>query len=239
MLFTNNAERYVSDSNWLDLFGEAWTRVLQRTQAGDPEWLVVYAGGLKVDFFFAPMTGELSDLLFGGRYAEVAQRGVRVLLDKDSDKPLVVPDFELVQQAKPSAAEFTAVSQTFHLYAYRTAMMLRRGDLWRAQTFINNEMRPTLLTMLAWQAQATHGLAHDTWYDGRFLETWADPRAIETLPTTFAHYDFADMRRALLVLLELFGWLMGETAVTWQYTYPATEYTQLTAWVTAVLERGK
>ncbi len=234
IFFTTTAEQYVNDNTWLALFGEVWARVLQHTQAGDVEWMVVYAGGLKVDFFFAPMTGELSELLFNGRYAEVTQRGVRVLLDKDSQNSLVLPPFALVKQEKPTAEEFTTVSQKFHLYAYRTAMMLRRGDLWRAQTFINNEMRPALLTMLAWQAQATQGLAHDTWYDGRFLETWADPRAIAVLPTTFARYDVADMRRALLALLDLFGWLKQETAVNWQYHSLASEK-QVSAWITAVL----
>lgn len=234
MLFTRNAERYVDDTAWMDQFGTVWAREFQRTRAGDPEWLVLYAGGLKVDFFFAPMTGELSELLFGRRYAEVARRGVRVLLDKDSHKRLVMPDLVPAPQTKPSTAEFTAVSQKFHLYAYRTAMMLRRGDLWRAQTFINNELRPALLTMLAWQAQAIHGPEYDTWYDGRFLETWADPRALAALPATFAHYDFTDMRRALLALLDLFGWLKLETAVNWQYHSLASEK-QVSAWITAVL----
>ena len=237
ILFTRDAERYVEDTAWIDQFGTVWARECQRTQAGDPEWLVVYAGGLKVDFFFAPKTGELSDLLFGGRYAAVAQRGVRVLLDKDSQQPFILPASAPAKQEKLTAEEFTAVSQKFHLYAYRTAMMLRRGDLWRTQTFINNEMRPALLTMLAWHAQAAHGLDYDTWYDGRFLETWADPRVVAVLPTTFARYAVADMCRALLALLDLFGWLMQETAVKWQYAYPRHADTQLIAWITAVLDQ--
>lgn len=236
MLFTNDAEHYVKATDWMSIFGMVWACVFQRTRAGDPEWLVLYAGGLKVDFFFAPITGELTDLLFNGRYATVAQRGVRVLLDKDSLKPFVMPPFSPTKQEKPTTEEFTAVCQKFHLYAYRTATILKRGDLWRAHSFINQEMRPALLTMLAWQAQATHGLDFDTWYDGRFLEKWSDPRAIEALPTTFATYDFAALREAILALLDLFGWLMHATAVLWQFAISTSGTTQLAAWVTAVLE---
>jgi aminoglycoside 6-adenylyltransferase len=78
MLFVTDQQRYVKDTSWLATFGEVWLRVLNFTGAGDPEWLVLYEGGMKVDFLLAPATGKLVDTLFGSFYAVAARRGVRI-----------------------------------------------------------------------------------------------------------------------------------------------------------------
>lgn len=71
---------------------------------------------------------------------------------------------------------------------------------------------------MEWHAHATRGFGHDTWMRGRFLEEWADPRAVAALPGIFAHYDAGDIGRALLATMEVFHWLAMETAERWSYT---------------------
>ena len=66
---------------------------------------------------------------------------------------------------------------------------------------------------------------------GRFLEEWADPRALEALPSTFAAYDADDLGRALLATLELFRWLAIETAERWGYPYPTRIDQRVTVWL--------
>jgi aminoglycoside 6-adenylyltransferase len=67
---------------------------------------------------------------------------------------------------------------------------------------------------------------------GRFLEEWADARAVESLSVVFAHYNEEDVWRALLATMELFRWLALETADLLGYSYPsfgeerATEFVQ-------------
>ena len=56
---------------------------------------------------------------------------------------------------------------------------------------------------------------------GRFLEEWADARAVESLPAVFAHYDEDDVWRALMATMELFRWLAIETADLLGYSYPS------------------
>ena len=58
--------------------------------------------------------------------------------------------------------------------------------------------------MIEWHARAG---GHDTWFHGRFLEKWADPRAVKEMRDAFAHYDEADIWRALLASMDLFRWL--------------------------------
>jgi hypothetical protein len=47
--------------------------------------------------------------------------------------------------------------------------------------------------MLEWHAHIQKGEKYDTWLRGRFVEEWADPRAVAALPATFTHYEANDI----------------------------------------------
>src|SRR5690606_11553034 len=53
ILFTSAISRFSADSSWLERFGEIWLAHLF-TEGPQPEWQVIYAGGLKVDFLLVP-----------------------------------------------------------------------------------------------------------------------------------------------------------------------------------------
>ncbi len=88
-------------------------------------------------------------------------------------------------------------------------------------------MKHLLLRMIEWHTRATNGWDYDTWHHGRFLERWADPRAVKGLRDAYAHYDEEeeeeeeeDVRRALLATMDLFRWLAIETAEQLSYPHP-------------------
>jgi hypothetical protein len=93
-------------------------------------------------------------------------------------------------------------------------------------------MKNLLRKVLEWHAHALQGPHHDTWMRGRFLEEWADPRAIEQLGKAFAHYLEDDIWQALFVTMDIFRWLSIETADQFGYPYPATGEVQATEYVT-------
>lgn len=101
-----------------------------------------------------------------------------------------------------------------------TAKHLRRGELWWAKSCCDSYLKNLLLTMLECHARAARGPNFDTWMRGRFLEEWADARAVAALPEIYAHYEEEDIWRALLATMELFRWLAVETAETLDYVYP-------------------
>jgi aminoglycoside 6-adenylyltransferase len=74
--------------------------------------------------------------------------------------------------------------------------------------------------MLEWHARALQGQCYDTWLRGRFLEKWADPRALAQLREAFAHYDEEDIWRALFATMNLFRWLAIEAAERLGHAYP-------------------
>ena len=73
-------------------------------------------------------------------------------------------------------------------------------------------MKRLMREMTECHARATHGPDYDTWHEGRFLDQWADPRAVAGLTNAYAHYEESDVRRALWATMELFRWLSVETA---------------------------
>jgi aminoglycoside 6-adenylyltransferase len=95
-------------------------------------------------------------------------------------------------QLLPTPDEFLAAVHGFLIEAGRTARMLKRGERWPAKMSCDGDLKQHLLEMITWHA-GTHGAGHGTWHGGRFLEEWADPRALEALPETFAAYDADDL----------------------------------------------
>jgi hypothetical protein len=216
---------YLNDAAWLGTFGQVQVASSNSFGQHDREWLALYDDGCKLDVAFLSIdpatTPTLQAMLDVFPYPNVLQRGVRVLVDKTSSDavsselrlpPIVAPHV-------PTQDEFTALINRMWLDAIKTAKFIRRTDLWRAKQLCDGEMKQHLLTMLEWQA-AVQSDARDIWYDGRFLDEWADRQALAVLSQTFAAYQAEDLQRALFATLALFRSQAQEVAARLGYAYP-------------------
>ena len=237
VLFTTVPDVYTTNADWLTAHGDAWLIRLGHTGRGDAEWLILFVGGRKVDCVIAPVLqsqrgATVQDILAASPYQFVYERGVRILyarnMAQDAALEYAVPH---VPASHPSTTEFYAWVDGMLFAATRTLKFLGRGDLWRAKQLCDGEMKQQLLTMLEWHARAIRGLDQDTWHEGRYLEQWADPRALAALPQTFGAYDCADLRRALAATLDLINRLAQETAGRLGFTYPGAARTEAVAWL--------
>ncbi len=219
IVFADDPAAFVADSTWLQQFGAVLAPKLSDHGRGTPEWLVLYEDGSKIDFMFAAAGGNLAHMLGAFPYQDVLRRGVRVLVNKTPSPGSLPPPAPPAPEVRPSADAFANTIYGALIAADKTARLLRRGDPWRAKMLCDAEIKGYLLDMLAWHAQATEG--HDTWYDGRFLDHWADPRALAALPSCFAAYEASDLWRATEATLDLFAWLAAETAQRWGFVLPA------------------
>ncbi len=241
VIFADEPGKFIQDGTWLEGFGPLWASWLDDTGAGYPEWFALYAGGLKVDIVFVPVQAgdeTLADMLRSFAHQDVLQRGVRVLIDKTSlASPAGVPLPEAGNQPHSPLGpdKFRAGLSQFWIKAAKTAKLIQRGDLWRAKQACDSELKACLLTMLEWHARSIYGHQRDIWYDGRFLSNWADPRAVVELPGTYAAYDQADLRRALLATLRLYHWLATGTAASLGCEYPQPNDLQVLDWITTTL----
>jgi aminoglycoside 6-adenylyltransferase len=129
--------------------------------------------------------------------------------------------------APPSEGEFLNLVADFWYHTVWTAKHLRRGELVWAKSGCDERLKHLLRQVLEWHARAAHGADHDTNLPmqirlrGRFLEEWADPRAVAELPRVYAHYDAEDVWRALRATMDVFRWVSQETADHYHFTYPS------------------
>jgi aminoglycoside 6-adenylyltransferase len=225
VLVTTNIGRYRGTVAWLEDLGDPWLSCHGRTPVGGfDERHVVYDPGIEVDF--VPVDAErihpldaLPDEVFA-----VFVRGYEFLVDKDElAGPLAARvekvDVEALELALPDAEAFVETVHDALYHELWVAKKLRRGELWTATRGLDGYLKwECLLPMLKWHARAVHGRA--SWHAGRFLEEWADERAIAELEDAFAEYDTADCWDALAATMDLFRWVARETAEAGGYDYP-------------------
>jgi aminoglycoside 6-adenylyltransferase len=222
LVFAHNLEQFIQSSAWATAIAPTWLTFVERTGDGQSwERRTLYAGGLDVDIAFNPP--EWLDSMLHNMppaYVDIIRRGVRVLVDKDGrlSQILSLPLPEISMFKKPTGQEFTNATSNFWYHTLWSARHLRRGELWWAKSCVDMHLKGLLQGMLEWHARAKKGEQFDTWLRGRFLEEWADPRAVIQLSGTFAHYDAGDIASALLATMDLFRWLEDETAAAWGYS---------------------
>lgn len=233
LIFAIDPEPY-QNVEWLRHVGTSWLSFLEPTPDGSGyERRVLFAGGLDVDFIPIPVT-ELERMLTEGfppDLADMVSRGVRFLVDKEGFAArLEALNVEPPSYTPPTEDEFLNTVHDFWYHTVWTAKHLRRGELWWAKSGCDGYLKHLLHQMLTWHAHATQKEV-DTWMRGRYLEEWADPRAVEALADVYAHYNETDVWRALRATMELFSWLAWETAETLDYPYPTKGETHARALV--------
>lgn len=231
LIFTTDRERYAADVRWLSELGEAWLTYRENTGLGDPEWFALYEGGLKFDAVLLQVTDaslDLDSLLLLYPYQGVFSRGIKVLFDR-LGSPRLIPPKTLPLPTPPTEEEFALVVNGFLLESVTTAKFIARGDFWRAQHWFAHDLRRFLLTLIEW-----HAYGQDTWYSGRFMDSWADARVLSALPQTFPHFDRESLVGAMGVMLDLFRLLGEETAVSFGYVYPAAAHEKVAALIQSI-----
>jgi aminoglycoside 6-adenylyltransferase len=231
-IVSTDPDHYLDSVDWLARIGTPWVSFVEGTIVRTRERRVLFEGALDVDFnFFTP---EQFQRVFRDSTVApaVLHRGARVLVDKDGTLPSPPPPSAAAPAVgPPSEVEFQAIVNEFWYRAVWTAKKLRRGELYIAIRQCNGDLKNLLRLMLERHARATRGWQYDTWHDGRFLERWADPRALEGLGEAYARYDADDIRRALLATMELFRWVAVETAERLTFSYPALADERASEWV--------
>lgn len=217
ILVARDATTLVDDPSWVGELGEVGITFVEQTpMPGVRERRVLYADGTDVDF--AVVDAEWAQAVAVAGAGDVFSRGARVLVDKDG---LITPLLGAPPRTPggpPTEHEYAEAVADFWYHALWAARKLARGEVFTAKSCCDSYMKWLLVRMLEW-----HAGDRDTWHDGRFLEEWADPRALDALSHAYASYDAPDIERALHSTMDLFAWLAHETGERHGFTYPAEE----------------
>jgi aminoglycoside 6-adenylyltransferase len=238
---TTSPEDYILSHDWVNDIAPAILTFVERAAGGEAwESRTLFEGWLDVDIVPLPPQAleayiQLPDALtaFG--------RGYRFLFDKIGLEERFAQAFAGGTRPTPTLPtedEFLNAVNDFWYHTVWTAKHLRRGEIAWAKGGCDGHLKDLLRRVLVWHAQATHGVDHDTWFRGRFLEEWADPRAVKGLSAVFAYYDPADIRRALFATMALFRTFSVETAERLNFAYPHIAADRITDWVRECLSHG-
>lgn len=209
VLVCQDAAPYTKSDEWLERIAPVWVCVKEERKLGGrafPTRLVIFEGGVKVDFSFFP-TNAL-DL--------ATREGGQVVLDKDH---LLRHLSDLPKPKKPSEREFLRVVEEFWFEAYHVAITLKRGDLWSVK-FRSSAMHAFLLRMIEWDAEAGGDWERTSPPLGKKMQSWASPEIYRELDGVFAHFDAEDSKRALLHTLPLFRRLAQRLSNLLRFVYP-------------------
>jgi aminoglycoside 6-adenylyltransferase len=222
ILFTTDPDLYAPGLSWqaeleTRLGLPVWFAAHSRTERGDRETEFVLQDGLKLDIFYMRASAAqgsqatLQQLIESAPYRRVFANGTRVLFERNpSAQPLRLDP--PADPEPPDQVEFANRIANYLLELTRAMKLARRGELWRAARAVNEELQGNLLTLLEWQARLRPAPAAAVGAYGRFLEDWADPRALAALPATYADSTLPGVRRAVRAALDLLDWLAPEIA---------------------------
>ena len=239
VLLVRDPELLLGASDWLAEIGTPWITFVEGTAVGgERERRVLFEGGLDVDFVVLPAQALARPEALPPAATGVLRDGYRVLVDKDAELA------RIGSAARPSATEpfppaapeeLEAAASDFWYHAVWTAKKLRRGELWVAKECCDVHMKRPLLGAIRLHARVVGG--RRVWHRARFLEEWADPRAVAALRDAYARYDREDVARALLATMDLYRLLTTEIADRLRHPYPRTPDERATALVADLLHR--
>jgi aminoglycoside 6-adenylyltransferase len=220
---------FLADASWPARFGSVAVTFVERTPHGRSERRVLYVDGTDLDAVPVSIEETRTGLREPGPLSMLA-RGHRVLVDKDrllNDLPAFIAkrgeEHDQPLSWPPGPGPFENLIADFWYHAVWSARKLRRGELWVARDCLDGYMKRLLLQVIEWRARASGdgGEARDQWFDGRFLEQWADPDTVRGLRDCFSHYDPDDLAHGLVASMDLFRQLATELAVRLELPYPS------------------
>lgn len=240
IFFTTAPQLYEVESSWLGYFGTVWAKFIDHTNAGDPEWMAVYSGGLKVDYLILPAEGNLAEMLLRLPYRSVLAQGWRVLFDKTGAYLEEAASLlEYSPYADVRASKFEHVVNEFWVYAVRGSHLHQRGEIWRAKMICDCNLKQKLLTLIALQAASHQENVEKIRPAGKHLEDWAEAEILDQLPGTFAGYAHNSVRVALLNSIQLFHNLARQVGYHLQSPYPSVEQQELFDWLIEQLDQDQ
>lgn len=209
------------NDDWIHRFGEVIT-ILHLDAVDAQSWptrLVIYAGGIKVDFTLAGLA-RLQKMASPAQLDPLYERGYQLLVDKNAfAKSLPVATYRFPIHVMPDEQRFRAHAEEFWFEAFHVPRYLARDELFLAKQR-DGTMKELLLEMIEWHAISRHPEPVDIWHLGKGIRHWAGERIWAELQATYGHFDKTDARRAYQATTALYARLAREVAHRQGWSYP-------------------
>lgn len=224
-IFCTDPDVYTQSDAWMGTIRPVWVYEALPSDDGLPNRLIIFEGGLKVDFQIKP-TSALGRRLETELYA----RGYRVLLDRDGVAQTAGEPSRRLESPTPTEEQFRLLIELFWFEAYHVAKYLRRDDPWPAKAR-DWGIHEVLLSMLEWQARAEGKAAQEIRHLGIGMRGWVESDVWLALTRSFGSFDPEDSWRALAVTVDLFERAAPKTAAALGYSYPIDLATNMSSYI--------
>ncbi len=232
ILVVKDAALFTHTDAWLQEIGTAHITFTEPTLGGQTERRALFDGAQDVDIVIMNEDAARRALECG-EAAFLLARGYRVLVDKCGFVIPVIEPSAANAFTQATEAEFQNAVHDFWYHCIWSGKKLLRQELFTAKGCVDGYLKQKLLWIIEQHEHTVRRSGADTWYRGRFIERWAQADVLEALGRTYAHYEQADVIRALFETMDLFRRLAKETARAAALPYPEHADRYATDWVTA------
>jgi aminoglycoside 6-adenylyltransferase len=222
IIITTNPEFYLISDDWLKTISDFHISFMEHSLFNAKERRVLFDDGTDVDFMILSLE-QSSSIKNNEEHGIIFQRGFKVIKDEIN----ITDDLVSLQKHMRSSKQNKLLSQeAFHhavndfwFHSVWASKKMMRGELLTAKSCLDNYMKRIVLTFIE-NDTLLHHPSRDTWYNGRFIEKWADDWIIEKLSHCYGQYKKADMMKGLYATMELFALLAEHIAEQKSYLYP-------------------
>ncbi|MDR2253546.1 MAG: aminoglycoside 6-adenylyltransferase [Bifidobacteriaceae bacterium] len=233
LVFAANPAESLAEIRWLSPLGRVWASTVDRSSPGLPVRRLLLDGAVQLDLLILPddavpaLEGTPRRIL-----ADVARRGFQVL-KAGGPVPTGLEELagEETRPGRPSQEEFAELVSRFWIDVVRAARRLGRGEVWSALGIVDGPLKDAMIQMQTWITRAIKGPDCDTYWDGRHIEAWGGARFQKDLAATFAAFDAASVRAALIETMDVFRIQAIQAAQRWSLDYSETLDRRATVWV--------
>jgi len=224
-------ESFISDPNWVDVFGE---RIIMQTPenmsmfppglGGRFSYLMLFTDGNRIDLILAPI--EEKDI-----YCQEDRLTV-ILIDKDNSLPQIPPPSDEDYWVKRPSAEFFAdCCNEFWWVTTYVAKGLWRKEILYAQEHLNGPVRGMLMKMIEWQVGIETDFSVSIGKYGKYLDNYLSEEKWNELLSTYATGSYEDAWRALVAMVNLFRDTAKFVSESLDFEYPFEEDQRVTAYL--------
>lgn len=196
IVIANEMDEFIHQRNWVETLGKPlflWTD----HEAGWASWdrRVLFDDFLEADFVLFQKS-QLEQQWLASFVGSMLTSDYEMLIDKDDISSLVRP-FLYSEEAPQSDEEILNEIHDFFFHCNWIKKKIDRGALFIAHNCLNEHMKKKLLFMMEASAKIKHGETCNTWFEGRFIEKWADRDSLAKLEKCFATYHKEEILNAL------------------------------------------
>lgn len=145
-----------------------------------------------------------------------------ILIDKDNLisklKPFLNPDDSDVSDEK-----ILNEINDYFFHCNWIKKKIDRGAIFIAHKCLNEHMKNKLLFMIEHNAKIKNGYDYNTWFEGRFIEKWAEKEILDELKNCFATYNKNDILSALKNQINLYKSLSKKLCQSRDLLFPDFE----------------